>query len=126
MAKLLVQWVAREIKGTVTDNQSVLETLKTRNGNCQTHARLYTALARAAGIPTRFVSGLIYSKGQGFVYHSWAESYLNGWVAVDPTFGEFPAGITHIKLVTGDSPDDMGVLAGLIGRLQAKVVEKLY
>lgn len=126
MAKLLVQWVAKEIKGTVTDNQSVLETLKNRNGNCQTHARLYAALARAAGIPTRFVSGLIYSKGQGFVYHSWAESYLNGWVPVDPTFGEFPASITHIKFVTGDSPDEMGVLAGLIGRLQAKVVEKTY
>lgn len=126
MARLLMEWVAREIKGTVTDHQSPLETLKSRSGNCQTHARLYAALARAAGIPTRFVSGLVYYQGQGFLYHSWTESYLNGWVALDPTFAEMPANLTHIKLVEGDSPDDMGLLAGVIGRIQAKVVEQEY
>jgi hypothetical protein len=127
VAQLLVDWVAKEIKGTGTDNQSPLETLKTRNGNCQTHARLYAALARAAGLPTRFVSGLVYSPGQGFLYHSWDESYLNGnWAALDPTFGELPANVTHIKLVEGDSSDDLGLLAGVIGRLQGKVVEQRY
>ena len=125
-ARVLVQWVAKEIKGTVTDSQSPLETLKSRAGNCQSHARLYAALARAAGIPTRFVSGLVYS-GPGFLYHSWAESYLNGsWVAVDPTFGELPANLSHIKLVEGDSSDEMGLLAGMIGKVKAKVVEKRY
>jgi hypothetical protein len=126
-AKLLVEWVAKQIKGTVTDSQSPLETLKNGNGNCQSHARLYTALARAAGIPTRFVSGLVYAPEQGgFLYHSWAESYLNGWIPVDPTFGEIPANPTHIKVVEGDTPDDMGALAGLIGKVQAKVIEKQY
>jgi hypothetical protein len=127
VARLLVDWVAKEIKGSVTDSQSPLETLKSRAGNGQTHARLYAALARGAAIPTRFVSGLVYSAGQGFLYHSWAESYLNGtWVALDPTFGELPANVTHLKLVEGDSPEDMGLLAGVIGRLQAKVVEQGY
>ena len=126
MARLLTAWVAREIKGTVTDSQSPLETLKNRSGNCQSHARLYAALARAAGIPTRFVSGLVYAAGQGFLYHSWAESYLGGWIPVDPTFGEFPANPTHIKFVEGDAPDDMAPLAGMIGRVQAKVIEKRY
>jgi len=125
--RLLVEWVAKEIKGTVTDNQSPLETLKNRKGNCQTHARLYAALARGAGIPTRFVSGLVYSPGQGFLYHSWDESYLNGvWIAVDPTFGEVPANVTHLKLVEGDSADELGLLAVVIGRLQAKVIEQGY
>jgi hypothetical protein len=125
--RLLVDWVAKEIKGAGTDNQSPLETLKTRSGNCQTHARLYAALARGAGIPTRFVSGLVYSPGQGFLYHSWDESYLNGtWIPVDPTFGEVPANVTHIKLVEGDSADDLGLLAVVIGRLQAKVLEQGY
>ena len=127
VARLLMEWVAKEIKGTVTDNQSPVETLKSRSGNCQTHARLYAALARGAGIPTRFVSGLVYAPGQGFLFHSWAESYLNGiWVPVDPTFGELPANVTHIKFEEGDSPDDMGLLAGVIGRIQAKVVEQGY
>jgi transglutaminase-like putative cysteine protease len=125
-ARLLMAWVAKEIKGTVTDSQSPLETLKIRNGNCQSHARLYAALARAAGIPTRFVSGLVYAQGQGFLYHSWAESYLNGWISVDPTFGEMPANLTHIKLVEGDSPDEMGLLAGMIGKVKAKTTERVY
>jgi len=118
--------VTKKIEGTVTDSQSPLETLKSGKGNCQSHARLYTALARAAGIPTRFVSGLVYAPGQGFLYHSWAESYLNGWVTVDPTFGQTPADLTHIKLVEGDSPDELSVLAGVIGRVQMKITEKSY
>ena len=127
MAALLTEWVTREIKGAITDNQSPVETLKIRSGNCQTHARMYTSLARAAGIPTRFVSGLVYAPGQGFLYHCWAESYLNGgWVPIDPTFGEIPANVTHIKLVEGDSPDEMGLLGGVIGRIQAKIVEQEY
>jgi hypothetical protein len=125
-ATLLARWVAKEIKGTVTDTQSPVETLKVRNGNCQSHARLYTSMARAAGVPTRFVSGIVYAPGRGFLYHSWAESYINGWLPVDPTFGEVPANLTHIMLIEGDTADDMAALAGVIGRLRARVVEKSY
>lgn len=126
VARLLSDWVAREIKGAVTDSQSPLETLKSRTGNCQSHARLYTALARAREIPTRFVSGIVY-QGEGFLYHSWAESHLGGrWVPIDPTFGEFPANLTHIKLVEGESVEEMSSLASVIGRVKAKVVDKQY
>jgi hypothetical protein len=121
----LVTWVAKEIKGTVIDSQSPLETLEKKNGNCQAHARLYAALARSAAIPTRFVSGLVYSPGQGFLYHSWDESYVDKhWVPVDPTFGEVPANLTHVKLVEGDTPDEMSLIAGVIGMLKARVVEQ--
>lgn len=119
--KKLNQWVAEAIKETVTDSQSVLETLETRRGNCQSHARLYTALARAADIPTRFVSGLVYIPRTGFLYHSWAESYLGEWVALDPTFGQLPADATHIKLVEGETPDEMAPLAGVIGVIRIKI-----
>ncbi|KAF0221390.1 MAG: transglutaminase domain-containing [Geobacteraceae bacterium] len=122
----LVRWVADYVEDTVTDSQSPLETLKTRKGNCQSHARLYASLARAAGIPTRFVSGLVYATGKGFLYHSWAESYVGVWVAVDPTFGQIPADATHVKLVEGDSPEEMAPLAGIIGRVKAKVIEQKY
>ncbi|WP_129124819.1 DUF6134 family protein [Geomonas oryzae] len=125
-AARLAAWVAAEIKPDVTDAQSPLETLQKGRGNCQSHARLYTSLARAAGIPTRFVSGLVY-QGDGFLYHSWAESYLNGgWMPIDPTFNEVPASLTHIKLIEGDSVDEMGSIAGMIGRTHATVVEKRY
>ncbi|MGA7827248.1 MAG: transglutaminase-like domain-containing protein [Geobacteraceae bacterium] len=122
----LVSWVAENIKDTITDSQTPLETLEKRSGNCQSHARLYTSLARAAGIPTRFVSGLVYVEGKGFLYHSWAESYLGYWLPVDPTFDEIPANATHIKLVEGDSPADLEPLAGIIGAIRARVVDLKY
>ena len=122
----LTRWVAAHVEESVTDSQTSLETLRDRKGNCQSHARLYAALARAAGIPTRFVSGLVYVAGKGFLYHSWAESYAGQWMAVDPTFGQIPADATHVKLVEGDSPAEMAALAGIIGRIRAKIVEEKY
>jgi transglutaminase-like putative cysteine protease len=122
----LVRWVADFVEDTITDSQTPLETLEKRTGNCQSHARLYVSLARAAGVPTRFVSGIVYAEGKGFLYHSWAESFVGYWLPVDPTFGEVPANATHIKLVEGDSPDDLAPLAGIIGAIRARVVDFKY
>jgi transglutaminase-like putative cysteine protease len=122
----LVRWVADSIKDTGADNRSPVETLEKRSGNCQSHARLYASLARSAGVPTRLVSGLAYAEGKGFLYLCWAESYIGFWLPVDPTFGEVPANATHIKLVEGDSPDDLAPLAGVIGVIKAKVLRTEY
>jgi transglutaminase-like putative cysteine protease len=123
---LLTRWVAETVGESVNDSQSAVETLVKGKGNCQAHARLYASLARSAGIPTRFVSGLVYLPDKGFLYHSWAESYAGQWVAVDPTFGQIPADATHIKLAEGDGPDDMAAIAGLVGRLGVTIVETVY
>ncbi len=122
----LTRWVAANVEERVVDSQTSLETLRSKQGNCQSHARLYAALARAAGIPTRFVSGLVYVEGKGFLYHSWAESFVGHWLAVDPTFGQAPADATHIKLVEGDSPGEMAAIGGIIGRVKGKIVEETY
>lgn len=122
----LVRWVAANVGEAVTDSYSPLETLAIRKGNCQSHARLYASLARAAGIPTRFVSGLVYVSGKGFLYHSWAESFAGDWLAVDPTFAQVPADATHIKLVEGDSPEEMAAIAGIVGKISARIVEQRY
>jgi transglutaminase-like putative cysteine protease len=119
----LVRWVAEHLEDTVLDSQSALEALQLRKGNCQSHARLYVALARAAGIPSRIVSGLVYVQGKGFLYHSWAESYAGGWLAIDPTFAQVPADITHIRLVEGEEADDMTPLANIIGKIKGKIIE---
>lgn len=123
---LLTIWVAANVEESVVDSQTALDILRNRKGNCQSHARLYAALARAAGIPTRFVSGLVYVAGKGFLYHSWAESYAGRWVAVDPTFGQVPADVTHLKLAEGDSPGEMAAIAGIVGRVTGKIVEEKY
>lgn len=120
----LVRWVADAVEDTVTDAPSPLDTLASRKGNCQSHARLYASVARAAGIPTRFVSGLTYLEGKGFLYHSWAESFVEGgWLQVDPTFGQVPVDATHVKLVEGESPEDMAAIAGVVGKIRARVIE---
>ncbi len=119
----LVRWVADHLEDTVLDSQSALEALQLRKGNCQSHARLYVALARAAGIPSRVVSGLVYAPGKGFLYHSWAESYSKGWLAVDPTFAQVPADITHIRLVEGEEADEMALLVSIIGRVKGTIIE---
>jgi hypothetical protein len=122
----LVRRVASDIKETNTDNPSPTEAMKEGGGNCQSHALLYSSFARAAGIPTRYVSGLVYVPNKGFLYHSWAESHVGYWLPVDPTFGEIPANLTHIKLVEGESTEDLLPLAGIVGKISVKIMEQKY
>ncbi|HIJ82512.1 MAG TPA: transglutaminase domain-containing protein [Desulfuromonadales bacterium] len=126
-ARALASWTAEWLNDTIEDSGGALASMKARTGNCQTHARLYTALARAAGIPTRFVSGLVYQEGQGFLYHSWTESYLeNSWVAVDPTYNQLPADPTHLKFFEGHTPNDLSPIIAIIGKIRATVLETKY
>ena len=127
IARALASWTTDWLKDTVDDGGGALDSLKGRTGNCQTHARLYTALARAAGIPTRFVSGLVSLEGKGFLYHSWAESRLGGrWVAVDPTYNQLPADSTHLKFFEGHTQEDMAPIIAIIGKIAIKVLEVRY
>src|SRR5262249_166402 len=76
-----------------------------RPGVCRDYATLYTAIARAAGVPTRLCGGIVYAEGR-FFYHAWAESWVGQWVAFDPTLYD-PKGVdfvdaTHIKFAQGD------------------------
>lgn len=120
----LVTWVSSYVEDRITDAPSPLDTLASRTGNCQSHARLFVTLARAAGIPTRFVSGLVSLNGKGLLYHSWAEAFVDGvWVQVDPTFDQVPADASHVKLVEGESPDRLAAIAAVVGRVRARVVE---
>ncbi len=126
-AKVLAVWTADWLKDTIADGGSALESFKSKSGNCQTHTRLYTALARAAGIPTRFVSGLVHQEGKGFLYHSWAESFIGErWVAVDPTYNQLPADPTHLKLLEGHLPEDLAPIIAIIGKIRMTVLETAY
>lgn len=125
--KVLAAWTTDWLKDTIDDGGSAVESFKSKSGNCQTHARLYTALARAAGIPTRFVSGLVYLDGKGFLYHSWAESFIGErWISVDPTYNQLPADPTHLKLIEGHLPEDLAPIIAIIGRIKMNVLETKY
>ncbi|MCX5770839.1 MAG: transglutaminase-like domain-containing protein, partial [Candidatus Hydrogenedentes bacterium] len=123
-ARKIHDWVFENIeKVPVFSIPSALETLETREGDCNEHAVLYTALARAAGVPARVACGLLWSDElQGFYYHAWPEVWAGKWVWVDPTFGQPIADATHIKLVSG-SIEQWPQLAAYIGQLKLEVVE---
>jgi transglutaminase-like putative cysteine protease len=127
LVKSLVSWTTAWLHDTIDDGGSAVESFTSRSGNCQTHARLYTAVARAAGISTRFVSGLVYVEGKGFLYHSWAESFIGDrWIAVDPTYNQFPADPTHLKLLEGHLPEEMSPILAIIGRIKMNLLETAY
>lgn len=127
LAKSLASWTADWLKDTIDDGGSAVESFKSRSGNCQSHSRLYTALARAAGLPTRFVSGLVYMDGKGFLYHSWAESFIGDkWLSVDPTYDQLPSDPTHLKLLEGHLPENMAPIITIIGRIKINVLEAKY
>lgn len=123
IASALAAWTATWITDSVDDGGGALTSFTERTGNCQTHTRLYVALARAAGIPSRFVSGLVAVDARGFLYHSWAESLLGGkWVAVDPTYNQLPADPTHLKLLEGHLPENLAPIVAIIGKIRLKVL----
>ena len=121
----LTAWTSGWLEDSIEDSGSALTAFSKKKGNCQTHAKLYSALARAAGIPTRFVSGLVSQDGTSFLYHSWAESLLDGrWVAVDPTFNQVPADPSHLAFFEGNRLNDLAPLVGVIGKIKVTILEE--
>lgn len=118
----LVDWVYHNIeKRPVLSLPDALSTLQNRVGDCNEHAVLFAALARAAGIPCRLEAGLVYLKGR-FYYHAWNLVYLGNWITVDALFGQIPADVTHIRLVTGSPRQQLDIMS-LIGKLQLRIIE---
>ncbi len=121
-AKKLNDWVYSAItKRPVVSIPSAVEVLNQREGDCNEHTALYTALARASGIPTRMAAGIVYVEN-GFYYHAWPEVWVGRWMPVDPTFNQFPADATHIRFVTGNL-DRQSDIIRLVGKLKVEVLE---
>jgi len=101
VAERINKWVYDSLQKSITLGvPSAVATLRARKGDCNEHTQLAVALMRAAGIPARVAAGLAYLDGK-FYYHAWPEVFLERWVAVDPTFGQFPADAAHLRLTVG-------------------------
>jgi hypothetical protein len=118
-------WVYHNIEKIYTPEISnALQTLQSGQGDCGEHAALAVALCRAAGIPARAVSGLIYwPPGNGFGYHAWIEVYVSEWIAMDPSWDETQANPTHIALATGDIIEQSIILSKVMGKMNVEVLE---
>ena len=100
-ARRINQWVYDSLeKAVAVTIPSAIQVLDARSGDCSEHTQLFIALARAAGIPARAAAGLAHV-GNKFYYHAWPEVFVGKWVAVDPTFGQFPADAAHLRFVYG-------------------------
>jgi transglutaminase-like putative cysteine protease len=121
IARRINRWVYDSLRKEVSVGiPSALQVLHARRGDCNEHAQLFVALARAAGIPARVAAGLAYVDGK-FYYHAWPEVALRGWVAVDPTFGQFPADAAHLRFVLGGL-NRQAELLRLVGGLTIDVI----
>ncbi|MBU4503256.1 MAG: transglutaminase-like domain-containing protein [Proteobacteria bacterium] len=122
-AQKIMRWIYENIqKRPVLSVPNALETLRNRMGDCNEHAVLMAAMARAAGVPAQIETGLVYMKGR-FYYHAWNVLYLGDWVTVDALMGQMPADVTHIRLIRGE-PDKQIDLIKVIGKVKIKILEQ--
>lgn len=122
-ASMIRAWIHAEMqsKSDIGILRSSVDVLHAKTGVCRDYAILYTALARAAGIPTKLVAGLVFWKG-GFYYHAWAESYIGEWIPMDATLPTDLVDATHIKLAEGDATAMFDMIK-IMGTLKAEIVE---
>ncbi len=115
-------WVFANLeKRPVLGIPDALTTLHTKMGDCNEHAALFAGLARSVSIPTRVVAGVTFHQG-AFFYHAWNEVCLdNKWLSLDTTKDQFPADITHIKFVEGETRE-MIRIGALLGKLQIETM----
>lgn len=121
-ARALVEWVFGNIeKRPVLSVPDAVAVLINRVGDCNEHAVLLAALARAAGIPAKIEAGLVYLDGR-FYYHAWNLLYVGEWITADAVLGQMPADAAHIRLVSG-SPDAQLDLLGVIDNIELRIME---
>ncbi len=120
----IIRWLTDNIEKVPSVTiPTALEVLRDKKGDCNEHAVLFAALARASGIPTDVVVGLIYQDG-AYYYHAWNMVYIGDkWYFVDPIFGEFPASLYHLALATGSIEKQTDIMQ-VVGNLQVFVEEQ--
>ena len=108
-------------QGITTAASPITETLEHGQGVCQDFTHLMIGLARALGIPARYVSGVVHPDQQryrGFTQtHAWCELLFPsvGWVGFDPT-NHCTISQNFVKVGIGrdyrDVPPNKGVYRG--------------
>ena len=109
---------------------SAAEVALSKQGDCSEHAVLTAAMCRAAGIPSRIATGVIYAdvimgKPNAFGGHAWTEAYINGkWVGLDATRAPNGYGVGHITLATGSGePEDFLGMVNTLGNFKIESVK---
>jgi hypothetical protein len=123
--KRIVRYVHKFVRPSLSATlPNIFDLLERKRGDCKSYALLFNVLARAAGVPAREVSGLLYvgDDTKAFGGHAWNEVILNGeWVPIDASMGETEVNATHIYF--GDQNQSVANLLSTLGKLSFRVVE---
>lgn len=109
MKKLHVDFAyVPSMTGVTTDAE---EALTIGMGVCQDYAHIYIVLLRLAGIPARYVCGLLAGEGAS---HAWVEALCDGrWIGFDPT-NDCHINNSHIKLADGRDASECAINRGIM------------
>jgi len=119
----ILTWIKFNIKKKASVSwPSALEVLKSKYGDCNEHAVLFGALARASGVPTKIIVGLFFN-GEAYFYHAWNAVYIQDkWVFVDPIFNQFPADLGHLMLKSGGIEKQAQIMS-MIGKITIEILK---
>lgn len=116
-AMAIGRWVNSEIGKSMREGFSALQVLQTGEGECQSHSLLTVSLYRAAGLPARFAYGVVYLPDrEAFGFHTWVQVHVGDWIPMDPTLGNFPAGVDHLTLAVGSYKDQFRLFPFIMGK----------
>jgi transglutaminase-like putative cysteine protease len=116
VVKRVTDFVYKEMRpnASIALLRDAREVLRTKEGVCRDYAILTASLLRASGIPTKLVTGMVYSDG-AFYYHAWVEVWTGTrWIGVDPTLNQVGVDATHVKFAEGN-PEEAFVVSTLDG-----------
>lgn len=98
------------VPGSTDVHTTAEEAVSLRKGVCQDYAHVLTALLRMAGIPARYVTGLMRGEGES---HAWVEANCRGyWYGIDPT-NDMLVDDSYIKFTHGRDYEDCMVSRGI-------------
>ena len=88
--------------GATRVDSTAAEAFAGRAGVCQDHTHAFLACARSLGVPSRYVSGYLYTEDSGHLAsHAWAEAWLgDAWYSFDVT-NQLARPERHLKLAVG-------------------------
>lgn len=121
-ARALVDWVRSTLRyerGVTQVSATSADVLAIGAGVCQDFAHVVLALARAVGIPARYVSGYLHPDPDAELgwrtageNHAWVELWLGEWRGIDPVSGS-AVGERHVLVARGRDYADVSPLRGV-------------
>jgi hypothetical protein len=121
LTKFVYDFIEPALEGTMP---KIHDLMQRKSGDCKSYALLFTCLARAAGLPSREVSGFVYmgDSVKAFGGHAWNEVLIDGyWVPIDASMNSIDIDAGHICL--GVDRDSTNNLLKTFGKLQFKLIE---